>query len=511
MADAPLTPPAFVADILARPVTPAGDASGRLHVLQLTHPDYAARKASWEILLDAFEGSGGFLTGDYLWEYAREDSSDYNSRKAMARYHNYLESLVDIFVRFLWTQGVKRESENEELQAWFENVDGRGTKVDELLKQLLSVSLVHGHGGLLIDKTPEEPTGQTQADDRGQIIASVFTALAIPDWRIGRHGLEAVKLFEPAPPPPITEAIEAGEDALQYLLMDREGFARFDSEGNLVSAGTPNLGLVPLVILRPKPSYISAMTGRALVNNANIIRALFNRASEEDEVIRAQAFSVLTVSVPQDGNVDDAKASLGSTIGTAKALVVKGDIKYATPDQSVAGTIRENIAYLVQELYRAAHVRISRDSAAAESAEAIRLQHTELNEMLQGLAKSLQAAERAMVRAWFAWATPTYEQAERAFEQSGFEATYPTEFFVGSLMEDLEAWAEAVRLDLGESMARRIKRRAVRRIDPDIPAAELAVIDEEIEAMGADDLNPPPPDMGVVVEPVNGEVDDDAA
>jgi len=508
MADAPQVLPAFVAPLLARPVKADGNEPSRLDVLKRTHPDYAARQESWQVLLDAFEGGGGFLSGEYLWEYAREDSSDFDARKSMARYHNYVESLIDLFVRFLWTQGVKRTATHDELNAWLENVDGHRTKIDELLKQYLSVALVHGHAGLLVDKTSDEPAGQTRADDTGQIVAAVFNALTIADWRFKDGQLEAVKLFEAAPEPSIVS--ELPKDAIQYLLIDREGWARFDAAGELIGGGITNLGFVPLSLLRPKPSYTNMMTGRALVGNANIVRAIFNRASEEDEVIRAQAFSVLTVSVPQDGNVQEAKESLGNTIGTAKALVVKGDISYQTPDQTVPATIRENIAYLVQELYRAAHVRLNRDGQQAESAEAIRLQHTELNEMLQGLARTLSAAERQIARAWFAWYEPTPELAEKAFEAAQFEATYPTEFFVGSLIDDLEAWAEAVRMNLGATMGKRIKRKAVRRIDPDIPADELVAIDEEIDAMDADDLNPPPPDLGVLAG-MSAEVVDDPA
>jgi hypothetical protein len=500
--------PAFARAIIAAPLVASEGRASRLDILQREHADYAARKSSWTVLLDAFEGSGGFLDGSYLWEYPREDSSAYATRKAQARYHNYVESLVDIYVRFLFTQGVQRQSNDPELNAWLENVDGRQTKMDDLLKQLVSVSLLHGHGGVLVDKTADEPTGQTKADDKARVIASVFTALAIGDWRFTDGTLSAVKLFEAAPENAITDELPTGDDARQYLLIAADGWARFNADGELVAGAEVDLGMVPLVVLRPKPSYTSLMTGRQLMN-ANVVKAMQNRASEEDEVIRSQAFSVLTVSVPEGGNVEDAKSALGNTIGTAKALVVKGDIDFKTPDQSVPGAIRENIAYLVQELYRAAHVRLNKPTGDAESGESIRLQYTELNEMLQGMAKALSACERQIVRARYAWTEATPELADAAFEKAQYEATYPTEFFLDALMSDLEAWGEAIRMNLGATMTKRIKRRAVRRLDPDIPEQELKQIDDEIEAMGADDdlgLPTLPMDRGVGAdgEPVNG-------
>ena len=115
MADAPArSAPAFVSAI-AR----AEDARD---ILALEHPDYTERKHSWQVLLDAFEGRGGFLDGSYLWPYPREDAPDFLKRQKMARYHNYVEALVDLYVRFIFTQGVKRTSTSEEYNAWTEDV-----------------------------------------------------------------------------------------------------------------------------------------------------------------------------------------------------------------------------------------------------------------------------------------------------------------------------------------------------------------------------------------------------
>jgi hypothetical protein len=192
---------------------------------------------------------------------------------------------------------------------------------------------------------------------------------------------------------------------------------------------------------------------------------------------------VLTVSVGPGVDVAATKAELGSTVGTARALVCAGDIKYATPDQAVPETIRKNIAYLVQEMYRAAHVRFRGDSLDAESGAAIRLQYSELNEMLQGLGTALAQCERQIARVYFAWQAPTPEAAQALFEAAQVEATYPDEFFLDDLAADLEAWAQGLALDLGLTMTHRIKKRAVRRIDPDIPEAEMTKIEAEIDAM----------------------------
>lgn len=463
----------------------ASSQEDRTAILAREHPEYQANKASWNVLIDAFEGQGGFLDGSYLWPYPRESDTEFNKRQVMARYHNYVESLVDLYVRFIFTHGVNRTSQNEEFNTWLTDVDGAGTKIEDFLRALAAMSLVTGHAGALIDKTQEEAAGPTRAEERARPVASIFTAPHILDWRYDRKRLVAVKLSEDAAQAGIVATEADATTSKRYLIWARDGWARYDGMGTLLASDTPALDMVPLIVLRLKPRQMSQMLGRALISNANVVRALYNRASEEDEVIRAQAFSVLTVQVDQEGKVDEVRAQLGNTIGAAKALVVKGVVKYETPDQSVPGTIRDNMSFLVREMYRAAHVRYQRDSLSAESGESIRLQNTELNEMLQGFAKALAQAELAIARAWFAWQAATPAAAQADFERAQVTATYPEEFFLADLISDLEAWATGLNLDLGPTMTKRIKKKAVQRIDPDIPAEVLAQVEEEIEAMPA--------------------------
>lgn len=474
--------PAFVSAI-------TGDQGRAAEILGLTHPDYAANLASWTLLIEAFEGQGGFLTGAYLDAFPAEDKAEFQSRQQAARYHNYLESLVDLYARFVFTQGVQRQSKSEDFNAWLRDVDGAGLDINGLMRRVLSLGLVTGHAGVLIDKTADEAGGPAVADEASRPVATVFSSVAIPDWRFDAAGLSAVKLLEAAPSAPITEA---QDDAQQYLIWTRDGWARFTSEGELAGAGVPGLGLVPFVVFRPKPAYTSPMIGRALVPNANVIKAIYNRDSEEDHVLRTQAFSVLTVSVPEGGNVQQAKEHLGSMIGATKALVVQGEIDYKTPDTGVPQAIRENSRSLIESMYRAAHVRVKGDGLQAESGESIRLQYTELNEALQGISRHLQQVEQEIARCYFAWQTPTPEAAQAAYEAAQVEVTYPNEFFLDAIKVDLEAWDLALKLDLGQTMEARIKRMAVRRLDPDITPEELAKIDADIERMAQE----PAPTLG---------------
>jgi hypothetical protein len=458
-------------------------ADDRTAALDAVHQDYADSREHWQLMLDAFEGTGGFANGEYLWRYRNETPEDYDARRAMARYHNYVETIIDVYVHHVFTQEAERQTTNAELQAWWADVDGEGTSMTDFLRdRVIPLALATGHTGVLVDATPDAPTGPSVADQRARPILLAYPATSIRDWRTKRNTVSGVKLIEAVPDGSIVDEAAIGDDARQFLIWDPEGWARFTPQGDLVDAGTPGLGLVPFEVVKPKPSTLKAFCGRSLFSHGRIVQALYNRMSEEDEVVRNQAFSLLTVEVSDDGDVEQARKQLGTEIGTSRALVVRGKTSYISPDMAVPEQLRTSIDQIIRELYRVAHMRYERDSLQAESAEAIRLQFRELNEMLQGLAAELQRVELRLARFFFAWTSATPEQAQQAFEAADISINYADEFFLADLRLDLDSWMQAISMDLGETFTKKLKKKTVRRIEPELPLDEAEQIDQEIDA-----------------------------
>ena len=475
----------------------------RRAILKVTHPIYDAKAASWEVLRDAYEGSGGFEDGSYLWRFPREEEKEFNARKEQARYHNYAKSLVNLYVRHVFQPGVKRETTNEDLKAFWADCDGAKTEISDLMKRSAQLALAMGHEGVLVDKTPTPATGPSKADERARPIVVLFDPLAIKDWRQMHQELTAIKLQEDVDSPNLLESVDPAKDeqpseddradACQYLIWSKtDGFLRVNGKGELIEQhgstgqGNPALGLVPFTVLRPEPSAAHPFIGQSLLGNANVFKALLNRCSELDSSMRNSSFSMLTVSVPADGDASKVREEVGDEVGSTRAVVAKGTIDYVTPDQEVPAQLRTEVEFLVREIYRIAHVAEQRDSRDAESAEAIRLKNTELNEMLAGLAAALTSVEQAIVRFYFAWTTTSPDEAEAALEKAKVSITYPREFFTRELLAELEELAEAIALDLGLTMTQRLKLKAVQRLDPDIDEATREKVKKEIEAQ------PPP-------------------
>jgi hypothetical protein len=455
--------------------------TNRANNLARVHPSYAEQAESWRILLNDFEGLAGFLNGDYIWRFKNETTESYDTRRSQARHIGYLETLVDLYTHYVFSQAPKRTTSDDGLKEFWGNVDLAGNDITDFMRRLVALSLVAGHCGALLDATSDTPAGPARADQHARLFLSLYTAPNITDWRLDHGSIVGVKLIEQAPKLDITAEPLVGMDASQWLLWDRTAWARFDIAGELINANVHNLGLVPLAIMRPKPSMIKPFLGRPLIANAKMLQSLFNRLSELDQVLRDQSSSLLVVEVPADGDGEQARKNLGTDVGTTTAIVVQGVVKFVAPDQKVPEAVRESIRDAVREIYRVAHVRFERDSLSAESAEAIRLQSSELNEVLQGIGAAAADVERAIARFYFGWTNPTPEAAQRAFEAADVSVEYPDEFFADDLQADLQAWAEAVSMQLGETMNKRLKKRAVRRIDPEMPPNVLDAVDAEID------------------------------
>lgn len=455
-------------------------------LLKAVHPAVEDHADRWQVGLDAYDGDGGFLDGSYLWQFPRETQAEWVARKAQARYHNVCATLIDYYARKVFGDEIVRESGNPELDAWFQNVDGAGTDLTTYMRHSLVKALAAGHVGILADKTPDAPTGPAKADEKAAVFLTRFLPTAILDWRLTRdEQLTAVKLREDVESPDLLAEQDDREDA-QALLWDTEEWVRVSGPDDAVSVerATHTLGLVPLVVLRPFRSARWPFIGRALLGDGSILKALYNRASEQDVVLRDQAFSIFVVGLPATGEIDaaKAKAAMGDEIGPTRALFVYGDGDYKTPSMDVPQTQEAHQSFLVRELYRLAHVPFEKDSRDAMSAEAITLQHEELASQLAGVAQECRRVELELAKLYFDWTSATPEAAKAAFEAANVQIRYPEEFFKGDPEKELTVLVDAMRAVPSPTYEKEIQKVIVAKTATSLDDATKDKILAEIEA-----------------------------
>lgn len=447
------------------------------------HPAVKDHGDRWTICLDAYDGEGGFLDGGYIWAFPRELKDEVTARKAHARYHNYSATLIDYYARKVFSGEITRETSNAELEAWWGNVDGAGTDMGSYLRQALTKALAAGHVGLWADKTRDEATGPAKADEQASVFLTRYLPTAILDWRLTQdETITAVKLIEDVVNDDLLAETASSQ---QILLWDRDEWVRVpEGEHPVIERADHGLGIVPLVMLRPFRHARWPFIGRALLGDGGILVALYNRSSEQDEVIRNQSFSVFVVTLPASGEVDveKAKAALGNEVGSLRALFTFGSGDYKTPAMEVPKTLEQHQLFLIRELYRMAHIPYEKTSGDLQSAEAIKLQHEELASVLAGVASECERVERELCRLWFAWTSATPELAAQAFEAANIRIAYSREYFEADPETELKTLAAAINAVPSKTFEKAVQKSIVDRVGRGLSDETRATIDREIDA-----------------------------
>ena len=138
----------------------------------------------------------------------------------------------------------------------------------------------------------------------------------------------------------------------------------------------------------------------------------------------------------------------------------------------------------------------TRESLQAETAEAIRLKHDELNDYLASIADQCERLEKKLIRFWCAWTSPSEQEAQAKFDSLELTINYAREFFLADLEQDLKAWAMGLKMELGKTMEKRLRLRAAHRLEPNLSDDEKSEVEKEIEAIASK----PKPDPAAMVE-----------
>jgi hypothetical protein len=179
--------------------------------LDQKHESYTAVQPTRERASDLYAGPVVVKAKaeQYLYKTANEEKKDYEHRLKRAVYDNWLAVVILGRLAMLWRKAPEREVP-EELQAFLDDVDRRGTAADVFFKSMNELSSVEGLRFVLVDKTSvallDGETGPGALDSQGRWWPHPFTVAAeealgirpffkpIPaesvyDWKFGDDGL----------------------------------------------------------------------------------------------------------------------------------------------------------------------------------------------------------------------------------------------------------------------------------------------------------------------------------
>jgi hypothetical protein len=457
------------------------------------HPAYAARVSGWQILLHAYHGTGGFADGGYLVGHARE-FIDWNQptpsrptakltlRRKLARWENICKALLDAKRQALFRKPPTRTIGNPAYQRLVEdfwsNVDGKETHLDDWLPHAWTPAALLGHAAVVFDWTE----GETAAGAVPYL--ALYDATGVVDWAVDDRGrLLEVRLLEDPPRRSV-------KDPLPTRLLSRIVNATQSeiADGTLIRRIPHRLGRIPVALLAAQRLPQSPVIGASVVGDPRTFVDYYNLISENRELLRFVMFPILNIpigTVP----VETVQGWLGDATGVQHAMFTPEPAQLIEPDgKSVEAFMAERQA-LLRTMFRLANVQWESDSRDAESAEALRLKASAMNDSLSGYADELQKFEYELLELLFRFRYGA-EQWEREYDAAQIAIVYPDRFDLQSF-EDLLAQAQAaMTLELGPTFTAEQKKRLVRELLPDLDATLVEQITHELDAPPASDLPP---------------------
>jgi hypothetical protein len=110
---------------------------------------------------------------------------DYELRRARTPVYPFVREVCDIHLGKVYDQEVTRECSDPAIEAWWENVDGRGTTIDDWMRELIAPQqLYYGNLDLCFDR-PRLPEGakppENLAQERELSLDSVVASYILPE------------------------------------------------------------------------------------------------------------------------------------------------------------------------------------------------------------------------------------------------------------------------------------------------------------------------------------------
>lgn len=488
------------------------------------------REAEWvRFLSDAYSGCGGFEGGirqpevgwwgaaaevysqlltdrdgkraeqpfSYLDRFHREDLEKYVGRVNAATYWNFVGPLTDLKCSFMLQKPFTYHDQPDELAEWRKDVDGTGTSWADHRGLVATAAAVQGWTPCIIDMDPAPPgMSRAQARDLGLGQPRLVTLLPhnLVDYSHERGAFTWAKIR--------TDHIEQLEwDApatkvSRYSIWTRDTVrvyeVRVDAQNVTTVRQTAEnrhpFGEVPLVIFRHHRAPGDAFRGLPMhAGPARASRRLFNLLSELDEHMRGQVFAILVLARGPGGSKPGGKPPGETVIGPNQGLTIAPDASqkhyYLSPDPGIATTYENRIEATIREIYRMARVEHSRGTASATSGIARKFEFAQTNRAIADFAVEFARAEYRMDQ--MVWRGLGGDPRDSAFAK--YHVQPPDQFDVEDLSERIKQTMDAISLNLGATVTKRLKMQVAERLDPGMPPDVRATVEAELEDLAAEE------------------------
>ncbi|MBD3387599.1 MAG: hypothetical protein GF414_01535 [Candidatus Altiarchaeales archaeon] len=431
----------------------AGDGGGDPRVSDVNNYTDVLSVNKYMFMDNAYYGTGGFRTGEYLIPHDRE--MFYNKRRNFSVYKNFVRPIVNSLVDPVFSEPAPRAIIDEGggdtgspiARAFIEDVDGGETNMQTFCRGVMHMARRHGVAFVLMDNFPQSempPTVGEAVDQRlypymvkksGWEVVEVKTddfgrleeiAFAEEDYRDGNDVKKRARLW-----------------TREYsILMEKHKTHMNAAQGKAPEwepIGDPvyhNLDVVPVIAVysAERDSLHDTLPDPPLYDVARLNHLIYNKDSEIRDLERSQAFSILYLQSDAGGNV---------TLSNHNAIIVPPGSSvtpgYISPDAGQLNALVETNKFYMEDLFRSAEQSGVHAVQTTQSPSGVALawRFWAVENSLKGTARLATVFE---IQAMGLLSLYTGESYEYAVE-------YPTSYQPGDRMQEIQGLKTVVDMD----------------------------------------------------------------
>lgn len=372
------------------------------------------------VTADTLDGRNARLTGaSYLVRYPRESDEKFARRNQVAWYRNFLRPACQRFAGYLAKKPPTRDIAHPLLQSLLDDCDWRGNALDVFWSSFAIDAKARGSMLVVVDMPRALPGNRAE-----QLTQRAFPYLqTIEPERVIAYTLNVYGRLDLVA---IADSNDRGEPIYRCWSTVEWWTQKPGAIGDpalRLDGDTHPLGVCPVLAFTEMGDFPHLGDFAQI---ADLSRRYFNAASERDEILRAQTFSLLTYQVPPE-EVGFEPSQVAEAIGTHNMLIHRGDVPAFIAPPDGPATIYGEVLAQIEETIRRIAMTVEQPTTA-ESGVALTIRFQELNSTLCAFARRMEDLER---RVWdlacrwlgiaqqpdIAWAK-SYELADVATEMS---------------------------------------------------------------------------------------------
>ena len=438
----------------------------------------------YDLLYDAYTGSGGFLDGSYLFRHKREDVRDFDIRRKQACYSNFTRVIVNSLVNPIFKKTIVRDYDgNTMLDAFVNDVDGLGTSLTSFMHKAAKWARLYSKVFLVMDNfTDEQMAGNRQdaIEHRQFPYLYIVRPNQLTDFVCDKYGRFSSFSYRVRS---TMSKTDLREDAKSDEWTWTEGVWRVKHDDQTVSSGENSLGLVPVVTLSAiddeddNPLPVPDMLHIAREN-----RDLYNRDSEKREILRNQCFPVLVYPMTQNAAYQAKQAQENGEpftldIGTNNMLNVDANAShmpaFIAPPMEPVQMLQTEMERLIEDMFRQANLTSVLAIQTKQSGVAKQWDFEETTNTLADAAENCENAEKRIFGLFLRWTNTDVRD---------LKIKYPRTFNITDVEDELQKAQQMKDLLVGGNIVRReIDRKAAQVYFADIDDAHYDDVMDEIE------------------------------